>query len=84
MRVRLPQMIQDPDLVARDVDRLVEDWTQLDEDHFLDGPITPRVAVVDLDPSTELLKRVDLMSTRDLNPGVLALEIPFPSDGPPP
>jgi hypothetical protein len=48
-------MIQDPDLVARDVDRLVEDWTQLDEDHFLDGPITPRVAIVDLDPSTEEL-----------------------------
>jgi hypothetical protein len=48
-------MIQDPTLLARDVDRLVEDWTMLDEDHYLDGPITPRVAVVDLDPNTEKL-----------------------------
>ena len=55
MRVRLPQMIQDPEVVKRDVDLLVEDWTMLDEDHFLDGPITPRVAVVDLDPNTEEL-----------------------------
>jgi len=56
MRVRLPQMIQDPTLLNRDVDRLVEDWTMLDEDHYLDGPITPRVAVVDLDPNTEKLE----------------------------
>jgi hypothetical protein len=46
--------------------------------------VRPRVAIVDLDPSTELLKRVDLMSTRDLDPGVLALQIPFSSAGPPP
>jgi hypothetical protein len=56
VRVRLPQMIQDPTLLNRDVDRLVEDWTMLDEDHYLDGPITPRVAVVDLDPNTEKLE----------------------------
>jgi beta-lactamase superfamily II metal-dependent hydrolase len=40
--------------------------------------------VPDTDTRTELLKRVDLMSTRDLEPGVLALQIPFSSDGPPP
>src|SRR5687768_14576923 len=55
MRVRLPQMVQDPELVASDGGVFDEDWLGLDEDHFLDGPITPRVAVVDLDPSTEEL-----------------------------
>jgi hypothetical protein len=56
MRIRVPQMIQDPELSKVDVGRLVEDWTMLDEDHYLDGPITPRVAVVDLDPNTERLE----------------------------
>ena len=55
MRVRLPQMVQDPELVASDGGVFDEDWLGLDEDHFLDGPITPRVAVLDLDPSTEEL-----------------------------
>lgn len=49
-------MIQDPEISMLATDRVVEDWTKLDEDHFLDGPITPRVAVVDLDPNTEKLE----------------------------
>ena len=57
MRIRLPQMIQDPDISVLDIGRVVEDWTQLDEDHYLDGPVTPRVAVVDLNPTTEKLER---------------------------
>ncbi len=57
MRIRLPQMIQDPDISVLDIGRVVEDWTQLDEDHYLDGPVTPRVAVVDLNPNTEKLER---------------------------
>jgi hypothetical protein len=56
MRIRLPQMIQDPDISALEIGRLVEDWTLLDEDHYLDGPVTPRVAVIDLDPTTEQLE----------------------------
>jgi hypothetical protein len=55
MRVRLPLMIQDPALAELAVGRPVEDWLRLEEDHFLDGPITPRVAVVDLDPNDESL-----------------------------
>ena len=56
VRARLPMMIQDPDISATDVGRLVEDWTRLDQAHFLDGPITPRLAVIDLDPDTEELQ----------------------------
>ena len=57
MRVRVPLMIQDPELSQLTTDRLVEDWLGLDEAHFLDGPITERVAVVDLDPETEAVER---------------------------
>lgn len=56
MRVRVPLMIQDPELSPMTTDRLVEDWLGLDEAHFLDGPITERVAVVDLDPATEAVE----------------------------
>ena len=57
MRVRAPLMIQDPEISQMEVGRLVEDWLRIDEDHYLDGPVTPRVAVVDLDPNTEELVR---------------------------
>lgn len=56
MRVRVPLMIQDPDISHLSTGRLVEDWTELDEDHYLDGPVTPRVAVIDLHPTTEELE----------------------------
>jgi len=56
MKLRVTLMIQDPDLAPTDVGRLVEDWKGIDEDHYLDGPVTPRVAVVDLDPDTERLE----------------------------
>ncbi len=56
MRVRAPLMIQDPEISKMEVGRLVEDWLKIDEDHYLDGPVTPRVAVVDLNPNTEALE----------------------------
>ena len=49
-------MIQDPEISQTDIGRMVEDWKGLDQAHFLDGPITPRLAVVDLDPDTEDLQ----------------------------
>lgn len=55
MRIRLPMMIQDPSISQVDVGRLVEDWLKLDERHYLDGPVSERVAVVDLDPNTDAL-----------------------------
>ncbi len=56
MRVRVPLMIQDPEIASLPTDRLVEDWLGLAEAHYLDGPVTERVAVVDLDPTTEALE----------------------------
>lgn len=56
MRIRAPMMIQDPDLGGIKIERPVEDWLGIDEDHYLDGPVTPRVAVIDLDPDTEALQ----------------------------
>lgn len=54
-RARLPMMIQDPEIAETAVGRMVEDWKGLEQDHFLAGPITPRLAVVDLDPDSETL-----------------------------
>jgi len=48
-------MIQDPAVAGPKIDRVVEDWLGAHEDHYLDGPVTPRLAVVDLDPDTEQL-----------------------------
>jgi hypothetical protein len=48
-------MIQDPSIARLDIGRLVEDWTMLDEAHYLDGPVSERVAVIDLDPNTEAI-----------------------------
>ena len=57
MRIRLPMMIQDPSVSQIRVGQpLVEDWTMLDEDHYLDGPVSSRVAIVDLDPNTDALE----------------------------
>ncbi|HEY7971072.1 MAG TPA: hypothetical protein VID95_13840 [Candidatus Limnocylindrales bacterium] len=56
MRARLPMMIQDPEISQTDVGRMVEDWIGLDQEHYLDGPVTPRIALVDLDPDTEALR----------------------------
>ena len=46
MGIRLPMMIQDPSISQVDVGRLVEDWLKLDERHYLDGPVSERVAGV--------------------------------------
>ena len=56
MRVRVPLMIQDPEIAHLTTDRLVEDWLGLAEAHYLDGPVTERVAVIDLHPTTEALE----------------------------
>ena len=55
IRARLPMMIQDPDLADIAVGKPREDWLGLEQEHFLAGPITPRLAIVDLDPDTETL-----------------------------
>jgi hypothetical protein len=56
MRIRVPLMVQDPDLARLPTEHPVEEWLGMDEDHYLDGPVTPRVAVIDLHPTTEALE----------------------------
>jgi len=56
MKIRAPLMIQDPELAVMSIGRRVEEWLGIDEAHYLDGPVTPRVAVVDLHPDTEELE----------------------------
>jgi hypothetical protein len=56
VKIRAPLMIQDPDLAVVAIRKPVEEWRGIDEDHYLDGPVTPRVAVIDLDPDTEVLQ----------------------------
>jgi hypothetical protein len=57
MKVRLPQMVQDP-LTARYKEmRTVEEFFAEEEDFFLDGPVAKRVAVLDFDPESGELVR---------------------------
>ena len=65
MKVELFQMVQDPTLSDIGVGKIVEGWRGSDEGHYLDGPIVPRVAVIDLDPTTEQLRP----GTRFIPPG---------------
>lgn len=49
----VPMMIQDSSVAqAKDMPRLTEGYVVQDEDFFLDGPVTGRVAVLDLDSET--------------------------------
>jgi len=57
MRVRLPQMIQDPLTSRYKGMRLVEEFFADEEDFFLNGPVAKRVAVLDFDPETGKLLR---------------------------
>ena len=49
MRVRIPRMIDDP---YESDGAVYEMTTKLEEEFFLDGPVTRRVAVLDFDPVT--------------------------------
>jgi hypothetical protein len=52
MRIQVPVMIQDPKLSEIDgLERIKEQHT-VDEGFFLDGPVSWRVAILDLDPET--------------------------------
>lgn len=52
MRVRVPVLIKDPDVSKYKGVPLFENFYIKDEDVFLDGPISRRVAVLDFDPET--------------------------------
>ena len=52
MKVRVPIMIQDPMTSQYKEMKLVEHFDIVDEDFFLEGPVTKRVAVLDFDPKS--------------------------------
>jgi len=63
VKIQVPMMIQDPKLsMLHGLERIKEKHT-LEEDFFLDGPVSRRVAILDLDPGTgRLLPGVPLRS----------------------
>lgn len=54
MKVRIPLIIKDPGVTETKGLSSTEDWT-VEESVFLDGPVTPRVAVLDFDAATGAL-----------------------------
>ncbi len=81
MEVRVPVMIQDP-LASQAGDlALTEPLTLKRESHFLDGPVSERVAVLDLDPETGLCRPgVPFRPPQDGKPGTYPLRLPTPDD----
>ncbi|GAB4533780.1 MAG: hypothetical protein Kow0063_16220 [Anaerolineae bacterium] len=55
MKVRVPMMIQDPLFGRYENLKSTEGFDIAQEDFFLDGPVTRRVAVLDFDPQTGVL-----------------------------
>lgn len=52
MKVRLPVMVKDTMHAAYLGVQLTENWEITDEEFFLDGPVTRRVAIIDFDETT--------------------------------
>jgi hypothetical protein len=62
MRVRVPVLVKDPDVARYKGVPLTEAFVIEGEDVFLDGPISPRIAVLDFDPATGTLAPVARVS----------------------
>lgn len=52
MKAKLPIMIQDPITAPEELEKLYESFVPSNEEFFLDGPVTKRVAVIDFSPKT--------------------------------
>ena len=52
MRIRVPIMIQDPKLTALEGLERIKESPYVEEDFFLDGPVSRRLAILDFDPET--------------------------------
>lgn len=55
MKVRIPIMIQDPQVAKDQGIEAIEGFQPEQEDFFLDGPVSRRVAILDFDPDTGVL-----------------------------
>lgn len=70
MEVRVPVIVKDPSVVRWKGTPLTENFVIKSEDHFLDGPVTARVAVVDFDPDSKgLATPVRFIPPSDGKPG---------------
>src|SRR5687768_3955721 len=58
MRIRVPVLVKDPDVARYKGVPLTETFVIEGEDVFLDGPVSPRIAVLDFDPATGALAPV--------------------------
>ena len=58
MRIRVPIMIQDPKLTKLEGLERIKERPYVDEDFFLDGPVSRRLAILDFDPKTGKLDGV--------------------------
>ena len=52
MKVKVPVLVKDPEVAKYKDINLTQPFTIENEDFFLDGPITRRVAMIDFDPQT--------------------------------
>ncbi len=56
MKIQIPMMIQDPKLSKLEGLERIREKHNVEEDFFLDGPVSRRVAILDLDPKTGKLE----------------------------
>jgi hypothetical protein len=56
VRIEVPMMIQDPKLSKLEGLERIKEGHRVEEDFFLDGPVSRRVAILDLDPKTGKLE----------------------------
>lgn len=57
MKIRIPMMIQDPKWATLEGLERKTEKPYFEEDFFLDGPVSRRVAILDLDPTTGKLEK---------------------------
>ncbi|MFP2904288.1 hypothetical protein ACLESD_04280 [Pyxidicoccus sp. 3LFB2] len=84
VEVRVPVLVQDP-VAARERHLPALEWVRLgSEDVVLDGPVSPRVAVLDLDAATGRLRRGARYQPpeREGQPGTFRLRDPERLDAP--
>ena len=67
MKAKLPIMIQDPMTGTEILKKYYENFIPSNEEFFLDGPITKRVAVIDFSPKDGKLEEVSIF--RPAKPG---------------
>lgn len=77
MKIKIPVIVKDPE-VSEYKEIAPTEWIEIEEEAFLDGPVSPRVAVLDFEPgSGELAPAARFVPPTDPQ-GVGGYEIPVP------